>query len=142
VLPGTQGTQATQPAKGVLFSNYSSKGFPTTQNDSNQIFDFNNLQNKGNNSLEIINDLTDKFTDFPLNLLPEINQLISAELIFLVIIFNVYSVEYITKIDYNKYIPDNRLGKIIKLFINRYIKIWSKSSKILLIISWIGLFFV
>lgn len=98
-------------------------------------------QEQNNNNLDTIIDLTDKFNDFPLNLLPDINQLVTAELLFLLVILNVFIVQYITKIDFNKYIPDNSFGKILKLFINRYINIWSKSVKLLLIISWSGLFF-
>ncbi len=48
---------------------------------------------------------------------------------------NVLISQYITKLDYNKYIPDNKLGKILKLFINRYINIWSKSVQLLLKLS-------
>jgi len=39
-------------------------------------------QELNNNNLNTINDLTDKFNDFPLNLLPEINQLVTAEFLF------------------------------------------------------------
>ena len=82
----------------------------------------------------------DKFNEFPLNLLPEINQLATAELMFLFIILNIFIVKYITSLDYNKYIPNNKIGNILQFFINRYIMLWSKSVKLLLIISWIGLF--
>jgi len=59
---------------------------------------------------------------------------------FLFIILNIFIVKYITTLDYNKYIPKNKLGKILKLLINRYIIIWSKSVQLLLIVSWFGLF--
>ena len=56
-------------------------------------------------------------------------------LLFLLVILNVFIAQYITKIDYNKYIPNNKIGKIFKLFINRYINLWSKSVQLLLIIG-------
>ena len=95
-----------------------------------------------NNNLDIVNNLSDRYNNFPLNLLPEINQLVTAELIFLFVILNVFIAQYITKIDYNKYIPDNKLGNILKVFINRYINIWSKSVQLLLTVGWTGFFFV
>ena len=107
-------------------------------NDSNNSNNTNNFIN-GFDGLSN-NNLNDKFNDFPLNLLPEINQLATAELMFLIIILNIFIVNYITSIDYNKYIPNNKVGNILKYFINRYITLWSKSNKFLLIFSLIGLF--
>lgn len=75
------------------------------------------------------------FNDFPLNLLPEINQLATAELMFLFIILNIFIVKYITSLDYNKYIPKNKAGNIFKIIISRYIILWSNSVKVLLIVS-------
>lgn len=75
------------------------------------------------------------FNDFPLNLLPEINQLATAELMFLFIILNIFNVKYITSLDYNKYIPKNKAGNIFKIIISRYIILWSNSVKVLLIVS-------
>ena len=40
-----------------------------------------------NNNLDIVNNLSDRYNNFPLNLLPEINQLATAELLFLFFIF-------------------------------------------------------
>jgi len=93
------------------------------------------LEGVNNNKLNTISNLSDKYNDFPLNLLPEINQLATAELMFLVIILNIFIVKYITTIDYKKYIPNNTVGKILNFFINRYIILWSKSVKLLLIVS-------
>jgi len=39
----------------------------------------------------------------------------------------------------NSILPDNRVGNIIKKLINRYVNIWSKSSKILIVWSYIVL---
>nr|YP_009739468.1 hypothetical protein [Tricholoma saponaceum]QIC20312.1 hypothetical protein [Tricholoma saponaceum] len=107
-----------------------------------KILNSNNSSNN-NNNLNIISNLNDNrvaLNDFPLNLLPEINQLATAELMFLFIILNIFIVKYITSLDYNKYIPNNKIGTILKFLINRYIILWSNSVKILLIVSWIGLF--
>ena len=54
---------------------------------------------------------------------------------FLFIILNIFIVKYITSKDFNKYIPNNKVGNILKFFMNRYIILWSKSAKILLIVS-------
>jgi hypothetical protein len=92
------------------------------------------------NDLNTISNLNERFNDFPLNLLPEINQLATAELMFLFIILNIFIVKYITSLDYNKHIPNNNIGTMLKILMNRYIVLWSKSAKLLLIVSWIGLF--
>ena len=59
---------------------------------------------------------------------------------FLFIILNIFIVKYITSLDYNKYLPNNKLGDILKKVIDRYVILWGKSVKLLLIISWSGLF--
>ena len=107
-------------------------------NDSNNSNNTNNFIN-GFDGLSN-NNLNDKFNDFPLNLLPEINQLATAELMFLFIILNVFIVKYIITVDFKKYIPNNKAGNILEYFIDRYIKLWSKSVNFLLIVSWCGLF--
>lgn len=120
----------------ILNSNNSSDN-KTTQKLTD-LFDnlwFSSVDSLSNNNLNIISNLSYKYNDFPLNLLPEINQLATAELMFLIIILNVFIVKYIITLDYNKYIPNNKIGKILKLLINRYIIIWSKSAQLLLIIS-------
>jgi hypothetical protein len=108
----------------------------STNNTKNLINLFDGLSN--NTKLNIISNLNDNrvsLNEFPLNLLPEINQLATAELMFLFIILNIFIVKYFTSLDYNKYIPNNKVGNILKLIINRYILLWSKSVKVLLIVS-------
>jgi hypothetical protein len=94
--------------------------FSTTNNKTQNFLDLANTIIDNNNNLDTI---IDKFQDFPLNLLSDVNQLVTAELLFLSVILNVFIAQYITKIDFNKYISDNRIGKILKMFINRYINI-------------------
>lgn len=120
----------------ILNSNNSSNN--NTNNTSNLTNWFDGLSN--NKNLNIISNLNDRFNDFPFSLIPEINQLATAELMFLFIILNIFIVKYITSLDHNKYLPNNKVGNILKSFINRYIILWSKSVKVLLIVSWIGLF--
>ena len=123
----------------ILNSSNSSNNNNNNNNNTNNLINwFDGLSN--NNNSNIINNLNDKFNDFPLNLLPEINQLATAELMFLLIILNIFIAKYITSLDYNKYLPNNKLGDILKKIINRYVILWSKSVNILLIISWSGLF--
>ena len=96
----------------------------------------NSSNNKTNNLIDLVSNLNNStslnnfnsFTDFneyefPLNLLPELDKLVTAELLFLTIILNIFIVKYITTLDYNKYLPNNKLGRILNIFINRYITI-------------------
>lgn len=85
-----------------------------------------------------MNLINNNYNDIPLNLL--LNQLVTAELMFLFIILNIFIVRYINTVNYNKFIPNNKIGNILKFLINRYLTIWSKSVTFLLIVSWIGLF--
>lgn len=74
-----------------------------------------------NNNLNNTSVISDRINEFPLSLIPEINQLATAELMFLFIILNIFIVKYITSIDFNKYIPNNKVGNILKFLITRYI---------------------
>ena len=38
---------------------------------------------------------------------------------FLVIILNIFIVKYITSLDYNKYIPNNKIGNILKFLLKK-----------------------
>ena len=65
--------------------------------------------------------LNEKYTEYPLNMLSEIYTFTNLELFFFFIILNTFLVEYIMKIDFNKYLPKNKIGKWLLFFINRYI---------------------
>lgn len=82
-------------------------------------------------------DLSEKYDHFPLNLLPELNQLINIEIFFTLVIINVFIVRKLLSlnINFNRYLPDNAFGHFLIKMIQRYIKLWSASSTILLIIS-------
>lgn len=84
-------------------------------------------------------NLSNQFTDFPLNLLPEMNQLVNVQIFFIFFLSNLLLSNYILKLDYNSILPKNRVGNVIKLLINKYISIWSKSSRFLIILSCIVL---
>jgi hypothetical protein len=128
--------QATTAGLGKILNNMSSN---SSNNNSKQFINLDSL-NYFSQTNGVINNLNDRFNDFPLSLLPEINQLVIAELMFLFIILNIFIVKYITTFDYNKYIPNNKIGRILNIILNRYITIWSKSVKLLLIVSWVGIF--
>lgn len=72
-----------------------------------------NSENNGINNL----------SDYPLNLLFDINILLYGALLFLYIILNIYISRYILNINYDKFIPKNKFGKILNFIINRYLKI-------------------
>lgn len=97
---------------------------------------------------KLINDIVtngiaeNKFDEYPLNLLPELNTLINVEMIVMSVIFNLFLANFISNIDFNKYISnESKLGKICHILIKRYIRIWNKTSKGLMIYSWVLLFF-
>jgi hypothetical protein len=104
-----------------------------------------NLNNDYNSTdiLSIFNNNTNlnSYTEFPLNLLVEVDKFIFVELLFISIIINVFIVNKLIELDIIKYLPDNKFGKLLKLFINRYISIWSKSNKYITIYSFVLLTF-
>jgi hypothetical protein len=68
-------------------------------------------------------DKAESLNDYPLNLLFELNNLIYGALLFLIIILNIYVAKYIANLNYDKYLPGNKLGVILNKIILRYIKI-------------------
>ena len=84
-------------------------------------------------------DIQSILSEFPLNLLTDIDQLFSVELIFLSVLFNLYLGDLLSKVNYTRFLPNNSFGGYIQKFLNRYINVWSKSQRLLLIISWICL---
>ena len=64
-----------------------------------------------------------------------LNNLVNLEILALIILLNVYIVELLTKIDYNKFIPNNKFGKMLLFIIERYIKLWGTSKQILILLS-------
>ena len=100
------------------------------------------LNNGNNNGHNFIYSLADSYgsdnilNNYPLNLLPGIDGLFYVSLLFLSIILNIYIARYIISINILKDIPDNYFGKILKRILERYIKIWSKTSKFLLAFSY------
>ena len=98
-----------------------------------------NSNGKGHNFLFHLSNScgTDNIlNNYPLDLLPGIDGLINVCLLFLSLILNIYLARYIININYKKYISDNHLGKIFIKILDRYIRMWSKTSKFILIISY------
>nr|YP_009504963.1 hypothetical protein [Lyophyllum decastes]AWW14082.1 hypothetical protein [Lyophyllum decastes] len=100
--------------------------------------------NKGHNFIRGLLDnsaaelLNSKYTEFPLNMLVDLNNLVNLEILALIILFNVLTVDLLTtKIDYNKYVPNNKLGNLALFFLNRYIKLWGNSRQFFIICSFI-----
>lgn len=126
----------------AIMSKVLNRSNQNSNNDTNKFLSesipgFNPKLGVGEATEEVLNSL---YPEFPLNLLVEMNQLVNLELVFLSILFNVFIVNTITQINYSKYIPNNKLGRILNFFISRYIIIWSKSKLFLIIVSLIGLF--
>jgi len=134
IVLGTATAVATQASTAIM-SNYLNS---TENNDS-----INNSNNFINNTIN--NNLTDNIpknilNEFPFNNLPHVDMLINTELVLLIVFFNIFIVNNLTQLNYSKYIPNNKFGKLLNIFINRYISIWSKSNKFILIYTWILLF--
>ncbi len=93
-----------------------------------------NLTNSPNN--------TDILNNYPLNLLFEINGLLICALVFLYIIINIYISKYIINKNFINYIPqDNKIGKFLAFWLNKYLNLWSKSSNYLLGFCYLMLLF-
>lgn len=94
----------------------------------------NNIGNKfimDFNSFSNINS-PDKYSDFPLNLLVDMNNLINAEILCLFILIYIYIVKLL--VDYfnsNTFNFSNKsLEKLFLINLNRYTVVWSKYQQI------------
>src|ERR1700704_1788202 len=76
---------------------------------------------------------------FPYSLLPDMFIMNSCCIGFFVIILNIILVEYIQPMNLLNYLPsiikDSKIYFLIEFFFNRYITIWNKSKKTILIVS-------
>lgn len=86
------------------------------------------------------NSNVDLYPNYPLNLLYDMQTLVNGELLALILLIHILIVQTIITMDYSKYIPNNKLGKYIHIFLNRYITIYSKSSKFLIGLCLFNLF--
>ena len=77
-------------------------------------------------------DVSSLYPNYPLNLLHDINTLVNSELLIVVILINMFVVQYILTQDYTKYIPDNKFGRFVNFFLSRYIKVFSQSNKFII----------
>jgi len=103
--------------------------------------DSNNTNNYISNIIDSNSDLpVNILNEFPFNNLPHVDTLIDVEILLLSIFFNIFIASKLMNINYSKYIPNNKFGKLLNIIINRYISIWSKTSQFILIYTWILLF--
>ena len=79
-----------------------------------------------------VSSLNDLYPDYPLNLLYDIDTLVNVEVVVVILLINIFIVQYLISRDYSKYIPDNKFGKYLNLFLSRYIRIYSKSNKFII----------
>ena len=119
----------------------SDTNFKITENNlpDNNI-DFNtSVSDLNNTSDDLITSNLD-FNEYPLNLIPELNQLATAELILMVVLFNLIVSRYLTTVNYTKYIPDNKFGNLLNKWLERYITVWTKSFKFIFTFCFIALY--
>jgi len=86
----------------------------------------NNVNNIKNN---------EKYSEYPYNLIPDLNMYINIEIWFLIILINVLLTAYLLEknIDINKYIKNDKLRKLLNYMYNRYISVWSVSKNLIII---------
>ena len=109
----------------ALNSNSNSNKNPKDPNVNNFIGD---LLNNSDSKL-----LADKYTEFPLNLLTDMNTLVNLEILVLILLIYVFIGQLITNVEFEKYLPNNRLGKLLLLLLNRYKIVWSTSKNLVLV---------
>jgi len=75
------------------------------------------------------------FSEYPYNLIPDLNMYINIEIWFLIILINVLFTSYLfeKKIDINKFIKNDRFRKLLNFMYNRYISVWSVSRNIIIV---------
>jgi hypothetical protein len=124
---------ATKIGNVVNPTNSPTGGNNNTSGTNNYIQNNNLLENPHNTSVD---------PEFPMNLLPDLDTYANLELIFLFFILNAaLSTFLINKnIDFTKYIPKNKIGKLIEFLLARYIKIWYTSNVFIFSLSWVCLF--
>lgn len=83
------------------------------------------------------NKINDKFSEYPYNLIPDLDMYINIEIWFIVILINVLITAYIIekfkgmpKLDW---IKNERMKKILNFMYKRYISTWSVSKNIIII---------
>jgi hypothetical protein len=77
---------------------------------------FSFVVSDNNNTNNILNN-------YPLYLLSQVNILLYCVIIYLSIIINIYVVKYVVNIKYSKFLPKNKLGKVLNYLLDRYVKI-------------------
>lgn len=95
-------------------------------------------KDKNSNISKLVDDITNNtdittlYPDYPLNLLHVIEGLINVEIIVVILLINIFTVQYLINRDYSRRIPDNKFGKYLNLFLSRYIRIYSNSNKFII----------
>jgi hypothetical protein len=86
---------------------------------------------------ENVNDskIDEKYSDYPFNLIPDLNMYINIEIWFLIILSNVLLTTYLLdkKIDINEFITNEKMRKLLNFMYNRYISVWSISKNLIII---------
>lgn len=129
----TLGTAAFVQASSIVGSKILQSKTPDSNDNKNNFIQYfiNNLDNQPITSHTLVD-----YSQFPLNLIPELDILSSLSIFFFFFILNIYTVRLIITIDFSKYMPNNSLGRLILKMINKYISMWSRLSNFFLILGW------
>lgn len=123
------GTMVGIQATTYIMSYFLNSGL-SNNNNVNKLIDLMVISNNNTNSV---------LNNYPLGALSQVNTLLALSILFLYLIGSIYVGRYVVKINYTKYFPNNKIGKVLDFLLSRYIKLWSKSSNYLLLFSYIVL---
>lgn len=103
-----------------------------------------NVFNKPNTLIPLVSSNTNiNLKDFPFSLLNDVQVINTCILIFSIVILNSYIVKYCRKywLSLEQKLPNNKIGVVLKFFVNRYFNIWQNVSNPIIIFSTIMILF-
>ena len=108
----------------------SSLSISETKNSIIPVYVFHFINENINNSKN-----NDKYSEYPYNLIPDLNMYINIEIWFLIILSNILLTAYLLekKIDINIFIKNERLRKLLNYMYNRYLMVWSISRNFIIL---------
>jgi hypothetical protein len=101
-------------------------------NSNNNSNDSNNYIGSGLSTLFEKEKVLEQYSEYPLNLLPDINTFINVEILCIILLLYFYIfklvIDYLNKKSFN--FTNKRIEKIVLFIQNRYTTLWSKAQKI------------
>jgi len=107
------GTMVGIQATTYIMSYFLNSGL-SNNNNVNKLIDLMVISNNNTNSV---------LNNYPLGALSQVNTLLALSILFLYLIGSIYVGRYVVKINYTKYFPNNKIGKVLDFLLSRYIKL-------------------